>query len=133
MAYSKIKKNGELSKPSKPKNITLDVFTRIANGYIQTCIDKKQIPHTIELAWLLGISQSALNYYRKKPAYLGIIKRIDEMTEIGLINKGLNDNKPVFSMFLLKAKYGYVEQQYQKVDFNVSGQIGVVQMPKKLK
>ena len=53
------------------------------------------------------------------------------MQENALLNKGLNENKPVFSMFLLKAKHGYIESQYQKVDLNVSGSLAVVQMPSK--
>ena len=34
-------------------------------------------------------------------------------------------------MFLLKSKFGYIEAQYQKVDLNVSGQLGLIVMPPK--
>jgi hypothetical protein len=85
------------------------------------------------VAWKVGLSRQALDEYRKKPGYGDVIKRVDEIQENFLINKGINENKPVFSMFLLKAKHGYVEQQYQKIDMNVSGHLGVVQMPSKIK
>ncbi len=109
----------------------LSDFVRITNFYVKECDTKNRIPLLGELALLCGVDTDTLGKYRQKPKYGGIIKRIDQMQENALLNKGLNENKPVFSIFLLKAKHGYIESQYQKVDLNVSGQLAVVQMPAK--
>lgn len=131
MAYRKIKKDGTKAKPTKANKIPLGEFIVKVNEYISDCDRNKQIPLIGELAWYLGISRDTLENYRKNSKYVGIIKRVDEMMENGLLRKGINENKPVFPMFLLKSKFGYVEAQYQKVDLNVHGQLGIVQMPSK--
>ena len=132
MAYSKIKKDGTPAIISgQPKKVGIDDFIRRTNDYLAECEKNKHIPLYQELALLLNIDPDTLTRYAKTPRYREVLKRVDKLTEVGLINKGLNENKPVFSMFLLKAKHGYIESQYQKVDLNVSGLLAVVQMPAK--
>ncbi len=135
MAYRKIKKNGEAAKPTlgkgKQPKVSLDVFTKVTNEYLEYCEKNKQIPLIKKLAVLLGIDTDTLVNYRKKPHYSAILKRIDDLTEIALLEKGINENKPVFPMFLLKSKFGYVEQQYVKADVSLSGSLGFSPLPSK--
>ena len=132
MAYKKVKNDGTPALKSAQKKMPeFKDFVLICNDYLKACTDTKKVPLLQELALLLGVERETLWKYRQKSPYGNVIKRIDEMTEIALLNKGISENKPVFTMFLLKSKYGYVEQQYQKVDLNVHGQLGVIQMPGK--
>ncbi len=131
MAYSKIKKDGTPSKPAKHKPISVDEFTKVTGEYMNRCEDKKQVPLLSELASILGISKTGLENYRQKSAYVGLLRKFDDLAETMLIHKGLDGSKPMFPMFLLKSKYGYIEAQYQKIDMNVHGNLGVVQMPQK--
>ncbi len=136
MAYSKIKKDGTPALPTKHKTdrrkgykVEIGEFIRITNNYLRECEESKKTPLLIELAQRLGIDEETLWGYRKNRVYANVIKRVDEIAHIGWIRLAELKNKPIFPMFMLKAKYDYVEKQYQKVDFNVSGQLGVVQMP----
>lgn len=139
MAYRKIKKDGTKAKETNPVNkakrtdakVKLDDFIRITNEYIKVCEVNDDPPMIGELALLLGISRETLNNYRKKSVYRDVLKRIDEISENYWVKRGNKSNKPLFSMFMLKSKHGYVEAQYQKVDLNVHGNLGVVEMPKK--
>jgi len=139
MAYRKIRKDGKPAKETNPANkakrtdakVKLEDFVRIANEYVKYCTDNNKPYLLTELSVLLGISRDTLLNYRQKPAYAAVIKRIDEMSENYWIKRGNEGNKPLFSMFMLKAKHNYIEAQYQKVDLNVHGNLGSVVMPQK--
>jgi hypothetical protein len=80
------------------------------------------------LALFLGIAKVTLYEYLKKPVYANALKKAELYIETYLQNKLLVDNKPVGAIFMLKAKFGYIEQQ--KVDLTSNGQtMGVVQIP----
>ena len=112
--------------------VPYEEFKQITESYLDDCKSQNKIPFQQELALKLGIAKSTLSEgYSKKPLYAELIKRVSQLTEIGLLQKGLYENKPVFPMFLLKSKFGYIEQQYQKVDLNLSGELCIVEMPPK--
>ena len=117
-------------KPGREK-VQLENFVRIVNEYIKDCDTKNKPPLLGELCLVLNIDRETLRRYRQKSAYCGIIKRIDEMSENYWIKRGNEGNKPIFAMFMLKSKHGYIEQQYSKVEMAVSGSMAVIQMPSK--
>jgi len=110
------------------RKVAIDNFIKAIDDYLQECEDKKQVPFLSVLAQKLDIDAGTLGRYQRHAEYARHIKRVQRATENGLIQKGLNDNKPVFPIFLLKSKFGYIEQQ--KVDLTSNGEtLGVVQLP----
>ena len=110
--------------------ITPQQFKKKAEEYVKSCIENKSIPFLTGLANYCGISKDTLTRYKDKPSYSDVIKRIDALSEEMIWNKGLNENKPVFPIFLLKSKFGYSETQ--KIDLTSNGQtLGVIQVPTK--
>ncbi len=101
-----------------------------ANEYLDQCYKNGSVPLFVEFAYLLGISDDTVTKYRNKPEFSGTLKRVEKAQEIALIKKGITDNKPVMSIFMLKAKHGYIEQQ--KLDVTTNGNpLGVVMLPNK--
>src|SRR6185369_3149752 len=101
-----------------------------ANEYLRECNEYKKIPLIAEFEYKLGISESTLLKYRENPTCAKAIKRVDKAQEVALVRKGIDENKPVFPIFLLKSKHSYVEQQ--KLDVTSNGaQVGVVMLPER--
>lgn len=110
------------------KKVAIGVFQDAVREYLAECEATKQVPFLGVLAQRLDIDAGTLSRYAQFSQYAEYIKKVQQASENGLINKGLNDNKPVFPIFLLKAKFGYIEQQ--KVDLTSNGEtLGVVQLP----
>lgn len=105
--------------------------SRVIDAYLAECITKKRVPFMIEVALKLGISQDTLTSYLQKPAYADVIKKLKNSTELALLRKVIDDNKPVGGIFLLKSLFKYVEGD--KLDITSNGQtLGVVQLPTRL-
>lgn len=112
------------------KKIAIDVFRDGTAAYLLECKTKKNVPFLSGLAEYLDIDYSTLNRYVQNASYARYIKKVQLASENGLINKGLNENKPVFPIFLLKAKFGYIEQQ--KMDITSNGEtLGIVALPER--
>lgn len=75
-----------------------------------------------------NISWDEYGKYLKSPACSKAIKKLKLHAENSLVDKVINDNKPVGSIFLLKSKYNYVEAN--KLDITSNGEtLGVIQLP----
>lgn len=114
------------NKGGRPLSVDLKRFNDVTQEYVKECTELKKIPFLTGLALKLGISKEAMNDYAKRPHYDKIIKSVDLLTETMVLDKGLTENKPVFPIFLLKAKFGYQEAA-QRVDLTVNP--GVVTLP----
>lgn len=116
--------------PKGKYKLTPQQIEKGVDTYIKKCIDNGKVPLMVEFCLDIGLSQEALTDYRKLPQYEASIKRLDNEQEKGLIRHGLDHNKPVFPIFLLKSKFGY--QETQKIDLTSNGEtLGVVQLPPK--
>lgn len=112
------------------KKIAIDNFKDGVKAYLAECKLKKNVPFLSGLAEYLDIAMDTLSRYEQNSSYRVHIKKVRLASENGLINKGLNENKPVFPIFLLKAKFGYIEQQ--KVDLTSNGEtLGVIALPQR--
>jgi len=112
------------------KKIAIEPFIKAVEDYLAECKANKTVPLLLELAERLDISDDTLTRYVQNSTYNEYIKKVRRATEKALINKGLNENKPVMSIFLLKSKFGYIEQQ--KLDLTSNGEtLGVIAMPAK--
>lgn len=112
----------------RPLKLDYNKFKTTAELYISKCEEEKRIPFKIELAYLLNISKDTLTDYSKRPRYSDVIKRLETKTETGLVRYGIESNKPIMSIFLLKALHGYKEES--KLDITSNGEtLGVVNMP----
>ena len=99
-----------------------------AEEYLNKCKDDNKVPLLKELCYSLGISDETLTRYKGKSEFMDIIKKVESAQEIALVRKGIDDNKPVFSIFMLKSKHNY--QEASKLDITSNGaSIGVVQLP----
>lgn len=108
--------------------VTPKDFKAITEQYLKDCKDNNQVPLLAKFEYLQGISDKTLASYRLKDEYAPSIKRIEKAQEIALLEKGINENKPVFPIFLLKTKHNY--QETNKLDLTSNGQtLGVVQLP----
>lgn len=123
----KIEEHAKLGRPLK---IDLATFKRLADEYLEECKQNSRTPLLTGYALKLGISKDTLTDYSKRSHYSEVVKRLDLITETMIQTKVLDDNKPVGGIFLLKAKFGYIEQQ--KLDLTSNGQtLGVVQLPQR--
>lgn len=103
----------------------------VITDYLQECITNKKVPFMVEVALRLGIDKSTFLRYLQKPAYAPIIKRLKDSSELALLDKVINDNKPVGGIFLLKSMFSYIEAQ--KMDITSNGEtVGVVQLPSRI-
>jgi hypothetical protein len=110
--------------------VTPAQLTAKATEYLEDCKKNNRVPLLIEFAYNLDISRDTLWKYQEIPSLADPLKKVEEAQEIALISKGLNDNKPVFPIFMLKAKHKWVEQQ--KVDITSGGEaVGIVMLPSK--
>jgi len=110
--------------------VTPKQFKEITEKFLKDCKDNNTVPLLAKYEYLLGISDKTLASYRLKPEYASTIKRVEKAQEIALLEKGINENKPVFPIFLLKSKHNY--QESSKLDLTSNGQtLGVVQLPQK--
>ena len=112
------------------RKYTADQLEKLANEYIKECKESGKVPFLVGLANKLEIDQSRLYDWEKvNPSYALSIKKVRQMSEQMLIDKAINENKPVFPIFLLKSKFGYQEAA-QKIDLSTTIQ-GVIQLPEK--
>lgn len=112
------------------KYSSLELSTK-ADEYIKECKESGKVPFLVGLANRLEIDASTLSDWAKEnTAYAKVIKRVKQHAEEGLINKGLNENKPVFPIFLLKSVFQYQEAA-NKLHVTTNGQLGVVMLPTK--
>lgn len=126
MAIKKTKK----SNAGRPKKLSSTDFKRISEEYLAECKETGQIPFLGELAVRCGVSADTVTEYSKSPLYSPVVKRVKQHTENGLIRKGLNENKPVFPIFLLKSLFSYVEAN--KLDITSNGEtLGVIELPQR--
>jgi hypothetical protein len=102
-------------------------FKQVADDYLEYCKANKQIPLLAKFEFELDISDDTLIKYRKNPAFARSIKKVEKAQEIALLEHGINENKPVFPIFLLKAKHGFQEAA-TKLDITAHNS-GVVQLP----
>lgn len=110
------------------RKVSVAKFIEGTEAYLQKCEETRRVPFLGELAYKLGISADTMSRYAQQPSYAETIKKVKQATENGLIDRGLNDNKPVFPIFLLKARFGYVETTRQDITSN-GETLGVVQLP----
>lgn len=98
--------------------------------FLEICKKDNRIPLVASLCLFLKINDDTLSEYRKNPKYAAIVKRYDLEYEQAVLRKGLEENKPVMPIFLLKAKFNYRETA--NLDITSNGQaLGVVQLPPK--
>lgn len=110
------------------KKVAIGVFQQAAEEYLAECKAQKKVPFLSMFAEKLDIDDTTLSRYAHFAEYAKCIKKIKLASENALIYKALSENKPIFPIFLLKSKFGYIEQQ--KLDITSDGQaLGVVQLP----
>lgn len=110
------------------RKVSPAIFAKKADDYIAKCELEKGIPLLMEFAYLLDIGDDTLRKYGDSPSYSKALKKVEKAQEIALVKYGITSNKPVFSIFLLKAKHGYKDMN--NIDFTSNGEtIGVVQLP----
>ncbi len=104
------------------------MFKRTENYYKECVNDEKKMPYMEELGLKLGVDTDTINNWSndERIEKFGTIKRkIKELQRLRLMQRGLEDNKPVMSIFLLKANHGLIEvdkhiNQEEKVSIIVS-------------
>lgn len=128
----------QLEKPKTPKKthspfkFTAPQLEETVNLYLEKIKTESKIPFLQDFCLFAGLSMSTLNRYEQFANYAKPLKRLRLSTERGLIDKGLTENKPIFSMFLLKSLFGYKEGT--NLDITSGGQpLGVVMLPPRVK
>lgn len=116
-------------KTGRPLKYSAHNFKTAIDAYLKKCDETGEIPLMVEFCTINGFSESTLKSYRERPAYQADIKRLDEASHIGWIRLAERTNKPIFPIFMLKAKFGYIEQEKSGVQININGQ-GVIALPK---
>lgn len=111
----------KVSKPKMKSELAL---------YLGEMKEKRRVPLYKEFALRLGIHPDTLTQYETRDVYDKLLVELKQAQEVGLQRKLLDDNKPVGSIFMLKAIHGYKEAS--DLNVNVSGELGVVQLPQKL-
>ncbi len=113
------------NKGGRPKGSTKlgeTKFKELIAGYIGKCTEEKKIPLLKEFCLFAGIDDNTLHSYRSRDGYKEAIKRLDTVQEVALVRRGIEDNKPVFPIFMLKAQHGYRDSD--KVDTAIQINIG---------
>ena len=112
------------------KKVAIGDFQRATEEYLAQCKTNKRVPFLVDFALMLDISMDTIERYQHFAEYAACIKKIKQSTESGLLNKALNENKPIMPIFLLKSKFGYVEQS--KIDLTSNGEtLGVIALPQR--
>lgn len=88
-----------------------EVFEEVSQRYYQECLNNsRQLPSIAGLAVELDISRETLYQWVKTYHLSDIITKLQALQERRVLELGItNSYNPVFSMFLLKAKHGYVD------------------------
>jgi len=113
----------------RPSKFTTSEFKTLIDNYIVDCTNSKLAPTITGFCIYAQCSLDLVGDYRHNAKYSGLVKKLDLHCENALINKVINDNKPVGGIFLLKAKYGYQEAATK---YDVTLNQGVVQLPPRL-
>ncbi len=122
----------KIDKRGNKLRLTAQYLNDTIEAYIKECSNAKgeliKEPLLIEVALRLGIATNTLWEYSKRPDYAYSIKRIKETGELYLNRVMEADKANANSMFKLKTRHGYIEQQ--KIDVTSQGQVlGVIQLP----
>lgn len=114
----------------RPTKYTPEKFRSMIEEYLADCMVNKKVPTITGFCVFANVTGDNVVSYRQMPKFAVAIKKLDIHCENGLVDKVINDNKPVGGIFLLKAKYGYIEQQ--RIDITSGGEaLGVVALPSK--
>jgi hypothetical protein len=114
----------------RPKKITAIKFEELLEGYITKRQTEGKPVLMTDFCVYAGISADTLTNYEQSPAYVGTVKKLRLYAENDIVNKALNENKPIFPIFLLKSRFGYIEQQ--KLDLTSNGEtLGVIALPQR--
>ena len=112
-------------------------FSKAVDAYIDSCrqAEPSYAPILAEFAVLQGFGSDMISKWADKyqeatehdPELLihQAIKRLKDSSEY-MLQRKVQQSNSAGSMFLLKSKHKYVEQQHIKVDAKVSGSIAVV-------
>lgn len=105
-------------RPYKYSDDDLPLFQQTISYYFKTCdqhqiTDKCTEPYSLfGLQEYLGLSTQAMSEYRQRQGFGDAIKKAEERIEQDMVNKAMSGtHNPIFTMFLLKCKYGYVDKQ----------------------
>ena len=103
----------ELAQQSK---YSLSMLKKAEDYYMECVRDERKMPYIEELGLKLGVDTDTINNWSRDERLekFGTIKRnIKELQRLRLMQRGLESNKPVMSIFLLKANHGFVETNKQ--------------------
>jgi len=103
----------------------------IKSGYIyldRLQADPKQLPTISGLCLECGISREQLDHARiNHPEVNALVNHIGQLQEEYALTRGMtNKANPVFAMFLLKSKHGFIDQPQQlnqTNNFNISPEL----------
>jgi len=116
-----------MSNKLAPQSKYSTLMLKKAEEYYKECVsDQKKMPYMEELGLKLGVDTDTINNWGndERIEKFGTIKRnIKELQRLRLMQRGLESNKPVMSIFLLKANHGFVETNKQ---INESDHIQIV-------
>lgn len=116
------------NKGGRPKRIPAAKFTKLVETYLEEQKANKKAITLTGFCVFANISKETLRRYEESATYVDAVKKLRLHAENTLINKLLNENKPVGSIFLLKSAFGYVEQS--KIDITSNGDtLGVIALP----
>lgn len=114
----------------RPEKIQPSVLSKLVDEYLEYCETNKVVPLLQEFALKANVSTDALREYAQKPKYSKALKRLEELSHLGWIRKAERENKPVFSIFMLKSRWNYVEAT--RLDVTSNGEtVGVIQLPQR--
>lgn len=112
----------------RPTKLQPQQLSELLTAYIAKQKASRKAVLITDFCIFADISLETLTEYGKSQRFAAIVKKLRLHAENALNDKLLNDNKPVGAIFLLKARFGYIEQQ--KLDITSNGEtLGVVQLP----
>jgi hypothetical protein len=89
-----------------------DDMWSLYENYQEHCTVNGLAQHTLGFSVYVGMSREGLyNYGDSYPEYSDTLKKISESIEADMLQKAYNRKQdPVFTMFMLKCKHGYIDK-----------------------
>lgn len=114
-----IDQSGNVRTVGRPSGYSSEILDK-ANKYLADCKSGKMIPYIEELASELDVSRDTVYEWEKvHPEFSDTIKKIKDYQSLRLMQEGVgNRSNPAVTIFILKAKHGFIETTQQIVDGN---------------